>query len=100
MKELKSTARSTFRLSYYYEACNDNTKTDKCYPAAPAHSRSQFLPYPPVSQLVLLVSIYIAIQLEQVVQRMPAEVEETSSLMGIEHVHQVQAKVFLQPFHI
>lgn len=63
MKELKSTARFTFRLSYYYEACNDNTKTDKCYPAAPAHSRSQFLPYPPVSQLVLLVSIYIAIQL-------------------------------------
>lgn len=81
-------------------SCSNNMNEDKSYLAASAHLRGQFLPYPPVSQLVLLVSIDIAVQLQQVVQRMPTKIEETSSLVRIKHVHQVQTKVFLQPFHI
>ena len=68
--------------------------------ASPVSSSRTNWPYPPVGQLVLLVRLHAAVELQQVVQGVPAQVKKASCLVGIKHVHHVQPEVLLEPFYV
>lgn len=63
----------------------------------PPHASS---PDPPVGELVAFVRVDVAEVFEQVVERVPRQVEGAARLMRVEQVHHVHAEVSLQPLHV
>ena len=54
----------------------------------------------PISQLILLVGNHVTVVLKKESQRETLELKHSSSLSGIEEIHYIDSKIFLEPFDI
>lgn len=55
---------------------------------------------PPICELILLVGLHIAVETQEMREGERRELEHARSLTRVKEVHEVDAKVSLQPHHV